>query len=567
VLVLNCRVLQRLACLALVLGALPAPAFANIPSQAPPPTIPTAEPEVTPAQVFVKDTHDSDELLEFDGNLVFNDFAYRAILVLPKGAAADAKTARLVVLQLTRFLKKAGYDLAQVDAKLEDGVIKLNIDEGHLDRVVITGESAVNTVRLRLQLQLASDVFNRPELEQRLRALSKRMGLTDASYTLVKTKDAEQKGLRILQDIEALAELREAGLLAEPGIYELHISIRQGSWGKGFSPEIALGGLDGLGLGGRFYGSRLLPIDDRWETRVRLGINTLPTLDGSGTQLVLSRVLGEANYWSAPLAGNSFRPGLLISSDLLEQSRRDIGYALFRRETLQAAIGVGDAVTDKLFFAVGLGAQARWFMDLDVDIPPTLGHPGVPLQPEIPRQLRPMLLSTLRYTLDPKELRVDFRNPASFTAQVFRDAALFSYRLDAAVDHATPLGWDEVRWEAHAFALGGTQQFFDEETLSDYMHGVFNDIFTKHLIEAGCEYRYSIFRDQLKLGVLAHLLTYGTLNATPGLPEQASFAGSIGLGAHSLFWDAIEVDVNFSVGHRSNGATSPALNLNLVQVY
>ena len=543
-------------------------AVPSLPSQTPPPSNPDRPVEALPSQVFVKDTHGTTELLQFSGNLVFNDYAYRAILQLPKSAKADAKTARAVVLQLTRFLKAAGYDLASVQAELQPDVIKLAIDEGHLDRVVITGESAVNTIRLRLELQQPFDVFNRPELEERLRALSKRLGLTGASYQLVKTKETgESSGGRFFQDTEAIEELREAGLLSEPGIYELHIAIRQGSWGKGFSPEVVVGGLDGLGLGGVFHGSRLLPIDDRWETRVRLGVTTLPTLDGTGSQIVLSRALGELHYWGAPLAGNSFRPGILISSDLLEQSRRDVGYDLFRRETLQGAVGVGDAITPRFFFAAGFGAQARWFMDLDKAIPPSLSMPGVPLPPAIPRQLRPMMLSTLRFTLDPTQLRSDFRNPASFTSQVFRDDGQFSYRLDAAIDHATPVGWHELRWDAHAFAIGGVQQFFDQETLSDYMQGAFNDIFTKHLIEIGGEFRYSIFRDQLKVGVLAHLLTYGMLNTVPGQPELAAVAGSIGVGAHSLVWDAINIDADLSVGHRSNGTSSPAFSLNLSQVY
>ena len=557
--------LERLGCTALALLCLSTAALAE-PSQVPPLAIPTPAPDVPPEQVFVKDTHATPELIQFSGNLVFNDFTYRALLELPKSAAADAKTTRQIVVQLTRFLKKAGYDLARVEAVADTDVIHVTIDEGHLDRVVITGESAVNTVRLRLQLQQPFDVFNRPELEARLRALTKRMGLTDASYQLVKTTDLPESTPRILNDSDALTELREAGLLSEPGVYELHISIRQGNWGKGFSPEVVIGGLDGVGLGGVFHGSRLLPIDDRWETRLRLGMTTLTSLDGLSSQLVMSRALAEIHYWGAPLAGKNFRPGLLISSDLLEQSRRDIGYDLFRRETLQAAVGVGDTFSSHLFMAAGLGAQARWFEDLDDP-----AQTGTPLQPTIPRQIRPMFLSTLRFTVDPGELRTDFRSPASITAQVFRDDGQFSYRLDAGIDYAVPIGWHELRWDAHAFAIGGQQQFFDQAPLSDYMQGEFNDVFSAHVVELGGEFRYSLLRDQLKVGVLAHVLTFGELNAAPGLPEHAGVAASIGFGLHSLVYDAINIDADISIGQRggTTGATfgGPAFSLNLSQVY
>ena len=513
--------------------------------------------------VFIKDTRGEQELVVFSGNVLFNDFTYRSVLQLPKGAAATPKTAQQVTVQLMRFLKKAGYDLAQVTAAVDHAVIRVTIDEGRLDKVVITGESALNTIRLRLQLALPADVFNRPELEERLRALSRQMGLTDASYQLVRTQERPETKF-LLEKSDAYAELLQAGLVSEPGVYELRISIRQSGWGKGFSPEVVIGGLDGDGVGGTFRGARLLPVDDRWELRLRLGATTLPSLDGMSSQLVLSRALAEIHYWAPPLLGQSFRPGLLLSSDLLEQARRDIGYDLFRRETLQAAAGVSDAIGARIFLAAGVGVQSRWFFDLD-DATQMLS----PLHPEIDRQVRPFFLGTLRLLLDPEELRADFRNPASVTAQVFKSGGTsgVAYRIDAGIDYAQPIGWHELRFDAHAFALGGDTQFFDQETLGDYMQNVFNDVFSAHVVELGCEFRYSLLRDRFKVGALAHVLAYGELNALPGLAEQGAYAVSLGVGVHTLAWDTLNVDADVSAGYRAGGKTGVAFSLNLTQVY
>ncbi len=523
-----------------------------------------AEPDGPPAPVFVKDTHEQTELVLFTGNVLFNDFTYRSVLQLPKSAAANKKTAQLVLVQLTRFLKRAGYDLAQVDVEVDDEVLRVSIDEGRLDKVVITGESAVNTVRLRLQLALPFEIFNRPELEARLRALSSRMGLTDASYQLVRTQDRPET-TRLLERSGALDELREAGLVSEPGVYELHISIRQGGWGSGFSPEIIIGGLDGIGIGGTLRGARLLPVDDRWEMRLRAGFASLPSLDQRGSLFVLSRALAELHYWAPPLWGDSFRPGLLISSDLLEQSRHDVGYNLFRRETLQAAVGVSDTLSPRVFIAGGVGVDARWFFDLDDP-----DETGTPMQPPIPRQIRPFFIGALRLTLDPGELRSDFRNPVTITAQVFRESftnGRLAYRVNAGMDYAIPFGWHELRADAHAFSLGGDSQFFDEESLGNYLQSVFNDVFTQHLVEVGGEFRYSLLRDQFKVSVLAHALAFGRLNPQPGLPERGSFAGCVGIGFHSLVWDAINVDADFSMGRRAGQTSGLAFSLNLSQVY
>ncbi len=128
------------------------------------------------------------------------------------------------------------------------------------------------------------------------------------------------------------------------------------------------------------------------------------------------------------------------------------------------------------------------------------------------------------------------------------------------------MGWHELRWDAHAFAVGGETQFFDEESLGDYMVNCFNDVFTKHLVEMGGELRYSLLRDQFKLGLLAHAVVFGQL-PPPGQPEPGAFAGSVGLAGHVLMWDAISIDAALSLGLRSGGITGSAFSLNISQVY
>ncbi|HEX4381997.1 MAG TPA: hypothetical protein VH083_03585, partial [Myxococcales bacterium] len=76
------------------------------------------------------------ELIVFKGTLLLNEFVYRAVLGVPKDAAAVPETAKLVAEKLTTFLRDAGYDLAKVRAAVKGDQIEVQVDEGALDKIV-----------------------------------------------------------------------------------------------------------------------------------------------------------------------------------------------------------------------------------------------------------------------------------------------------------------------------------------------------------------------------------------------------------------------------------------------
>ena len=58
-------------------------------------------------------------LLVFHGNVLFHDFIYRSLLDLPKYATATVAEAHEVASRLEEFLRRAGYELATVNAQVE----------------------------------------------------------------------------------------------------------------------------------------------------------------------------------------------------------------------------------------------------------------------------------------------------------------------------------------------------------------------------------------------------------------------------------------------------------------
>ena len=119
------------------------------------------------------------------GNVALLEDVYRSVLDLPPGTKATPANARSVASRLRRFLHKAGYALATVRARPEGEHIAVEIDEGRLDKVIFVGGGAFETLRLRLDLHINNDVFNKPELERQLRGLAQRLGLADFVYEVV----------------------------------------------------------------------------------------------------------------------------------------------------------------------------------------------------------------------------------------------------------------------------------------------------------------------------------------------------------------------------------------------
>src|SRR5207302_9049803 len=78
-------------------------------------------------------------LLVFHGNVLLNDLLYRSLLDLPAGAKATRERARSVASRILSFLRRAGYELATVRARVVGDQIDLEIDEGQLDKLIFLG--------------------------------------------------------------------------------------------------------------------------------------------------------------------------------------------------------------------------------------------------------------------------------------------------------------------------------------------------------------------------------------------------------------------------------------------
>src|SRR3954466_11460912 len=79
-------------------------------------------------------------LVVFHGNVLLDEVVYRSALDLPETARATPVQALEVSAKIRGLLRRAGYDLASVHATAKGDQITVEIDEGHLDKIIVLGE-------------------------------------------------------------------------------------------------------------------------------------------------------------------------------------------------------------------------------------------------------------------------------------------------------------------------------------------------------------------------------------------------------------------------------------------
>jgi hypothetical protein len=501
-------------------------------------------------------------LLVFHGNVTLVEDVYRAALDLPAGTQATPAVARSVATRLRRFLHLAGYTLATVKAQVQDEQIAVQIDEGRLDKIIFLGGGAFETLRLRLELNLHDDVFNKPELERQLKSLAGRLGLSEFAYEVVPVESLEPQPLQ-LDDIDPLEQL-SLGLVRPGRPYELHILVQPGVFRPGLSPELEVNSVEGGGLGATYRTGRWLLGEDRQRLGGRLAGALRSKLDGSGSYFTFTRVRGEAAYEAPPLA-DVVRPSLRARVDLSNRQRPDLNLESFQFATLEGEVLAVLSPLPNLIISLGAGVERRLLFSLESAAGQATPMPVTPLA-----HTRNFAEITLKATLDPQAIRLDRHHELELDARAYgaphagTDGAL---HLAARWQKMFALGWNEMWFGALGFSRTGFVVFPEEESIGgDPLRGPFGNEYARRLAAFQAEFRYSLVRDVFKLGVFHNAVIYGRLDRAAQI-ERPTLADSFGLGVHALLIDEFELDAYFGAGLASTGRSSAGAALSIKQAF
>jgi hypothetical protein len=498
-------------------------------------------------------------LVEFRGNVLFDELLYRSVLDLPDSARATPAEARAVSAKLLGLLRRAGYDLGVVRASVQGEQIMVEIDEGRLDKIIVLGQGLMETFRLKLELSMPGGVFNRPLLERQLRALAQRYQLRHYSYELVPTQVRESYGPQI-EELEPPPSV--------PGFrpgqhYELRIVVASSPWSRGFAPDLSIGSPEGLGGGGHYREQDVFAPDDRWEVRVRLAGAIRQHLDSTSSRPVLTRAFADGRWFSPPVITESLRPALTVRADLLSLQRADLRLDRFDQATFAASFDAS-VFRPSLLVALGVGIERRFLVGLVKAIG---ANPSVD---ETPRaQTRPYAEALADLVFNPGELRTDRKHTLDVEGRLYfgspsSDEAVW---LRATYQRHVPIGWHELGWQVRGTLLTGQVLFPDEESLGGHLHGAFGlTDFARKLGSAGVEFRYSLLRDVFKVGLFYDQALFGALDRMTGI-ESVNCAGAGGPALHLLLADQFQIDAYLAMAWNSVGTTDLASTLMLRQVF
>jgi hypothetical protein len=501
-------------------------------------------------------------LLVFHGNVTLVEDVYRAVLDLPANTKATQPTALSVAARLRRFLHRAGYALATVRANVEGDQIVVQIDEGRLDKIIFLGGGAFETLRLHVDLHLHDDVFNKPDLERQLKTLAQRLGLSEFAYEVVPVANIDAPQVQ-LPEIDPLEDM-SFGLLRPGRPYELHILVQPGVFQPGVSPELEIDSLEGGGIGAIYHSGRLLLREDRFQLGGRVAGALRQKLDNTGSRFMFTRALGEGRYEAPPLWG-MLRPMLQGRTDLTDRQRPDLRLESFKFAKLEAAAELLFSPVPHLRASVGVGVERRLLFALE----PVTGQ-ATPTPLTNLAHTRNFGEAALRLTFDPEALRLDRHHQLTLEARVYsapHPGSQGARHFVARWQKMFALGWHELWFGAMGISRTGFVLFPEEESIGgDPLRGPFGAEYTRRLAAFQVEFRYSLLRDILKLGVFHNAVGYGAIDRVLQT-EKFALADSFGLGVHALLIDEFELDADFGVGYATGNKFDRGAALSIRQAF
>lgn len=495
--------------------------------------------------------------VDIRGNVVLVEGVYLAVLDLPSGAAADEKTADLVRRQLLGFMDRAGYVLASARVVAEEGRLLVEVDEGHVEKIVFIGAGSLRTLQLKLDLNMPHHVLNLRHLEQQLNKMRDKYKLGEVTYRLApagaRTHDRPQ--------VKNLGKVVGHSVFPPESRYELHILLGQGTWGTGFSFDLEYDFPDGLTTGAGYKSTGLLFERDRWKLGSLLGGNLRENLDTKEPYLALSRASLQFRWYTPPLFGTGLRPFVWLSSNLTSRQRSDLDMENYFSERLDASVNLAFELTRGLSISAGAGAQELFIFGLD-----QLADPAEPL--DSLNGFRTFARGSLEVDFSTRQARLDKKHKITLSGRRYwSDEQLNLTKATFKYQKVFDFGWDDFWIKLRGVKMFDDVIFDDQEPVGGrHLRGIFGTKFyVEQVASLALEYRFSLTRDLFKVSIFHDAAAF----ELPSAPEADSpiYANAFGVGVHALALDSFQFDVYYSFGFSSDEQFDYGLAAGFQKVY
>lgn len=503
----------------------------------------------------------------YEGNVALPDPVYDAVLRQAGDAAGPASPeyAERVAQRLQSFLRDSDYVLAEVEAEMgEDGVIRVRINEGRLDRIIFLGIGGGTSLGLQLAFDLPGKVFNVARVESELARLSEQVGFRTKGYTLVPVDTPEHVGLQI--GPQTLGPLT----LIEPGQdHELRIVLEPPPERPGFDVGLGFRPPDGVFADVRWRFINVFMDADRFELETTLAVDIDELANEPEDRLGITRVGAKARWFTPPLGVPWLRSFLQVEGSGFGRDRPDIGVDSYIFAPLAGSASL-QFDFGQLQTYLGFGVEWRNVLRVraEEEDPPVLADEA--LNP--PSNTRPFGKFGSRLNLSPDRLRQDRLHLLEFDVRILApgDAASEEaiLQVEAGWENTWTFGYNELRGGLRGTYLGGDVPYFDEVAFGDGFFRVafLDELFVQRILSGRTEYRMSLSREVFKISLFNDLAVYEALDRAR-TSAGAQVADNLGVGFHVLALDMFQVDVYTGVGFTSRGDFDVGVSLAVEQVF
>lgn len=518
-----------------------------------------------PLSEALSSDYSSLEVVQIEGHLVLAEGVYRMVLLY--GGWADAPlgiSARSQWIEqlLENFLNRSGYELASVKVSYQDNKYRVLINEGRLDKIVFRNIGTWETIQLILLLDLPGKVFNREVLHDRLAVIKKQLGLKQVRYEIVPVVAETQQGSRI-QDISTIKRLQliKAG---EP--HELHIFIQRGRARLGLDFGLGIRPPDGLTLNAGYRANNIFFDEDRSKFSGRIGFRIRDIGRTSENPVGLSKASLFWD-WSKPAIGQTTRLSSRIGGQV--QARRrggDINIDSYYYMPIRLGGGVlFEFGVPTLELHLGLEQRNLFAVTTSSD------EAEMVLAEAGGSHLRGFGSAELRLNFAAEQIRRD-RSHVLLLQGVYLWPALGVqgdiYKLSLWYENTVPIEYDELRYHFNSVIRLGAVPFYEEAALGDgFLRSAFQgSIFTRNAGALEFAYRWSLYRDIVKVSLFNDVAVYQALDALrDGISTQAIY--NIGAGFHVLVESAFQVSFYVGPGFNTDGTTDFGTALDITLAY
>jgi hypothetical protein len=301
--------------------------------------------------------------------------------------------------------------------------------------------------------------------------------------------------------------------------------------------------------------------DDRWEAAVNFGTRFFR---GAGidanNRVVFNDAAVDARYYT-PAFMDSVRPFAAFEAEILRREREDLNTEQYWWDRISASLNLAYEITEGAEIAAGGGLEHRNLFGAEQSSLPATGLRVTDLT-----ELKPFASLEGDLILNPASLRRDRLHQVNAVARQYFAEPFGS--LDARYQKVFAFGWNDLWIRAAGSLRWGGFSVADEVPMSSrYLRGVFGEqIYTSRISSIGLDFRLSLSRDILKIGVFHDLAVFEESKRARRNP-QVRIADSFGLGLHTLLLDFAQLDVYLAAGFVSDGAFDYGLNAALKKAF